>query len=71
MFGKKKEIELKIEGMHCERCAARVKDAIEALGCRASVSLESGIAKVRIPDSVSPEKVAETVTASGYTATAI
>ena len=71
MFGKKNEIEIKIDGMHCERCAARVKDALEGLGCRASVSLGDGKAKVKAPAAVTAEKIVETVNALGYTATLV
>ncbi len=71
MFGKKKEIELKIDGMHCDRCVARVKDALEALGCRATVSLGEGMAKVKAPEAVSSEKIVEAVSALGFTATVV
>lgn len=68
MFGKKKETVLRIDGMHCERCAARVRDALEAKGFHASVSLADGEAKVKHPDSVSPDAVAAVVNALGYSA---
>ena len=47
MFGKKNEIEVKIDGMHCEHCVGRVTNALEALGCRAHVSLAEGKAKIK------------------------
>ncbi|MBQ7475404.1 MAG: cation transporter [Clostridia bacterium] len=68
MFGKKKEITLSIEGMRCERCAARVKDAFEKIGCRAAVSLGDGTAKVRCPADLPEETLTGAVEALGFTA---
>ncbi|MBR6915382.1 MAG: cation transporter [Clostridia bacterium] len=66
MFGKKNEITLSVGGMQCERCAARVKDALEAIGCRANVSLADGTAKIKYPAAVTREKLVETVEALGF-----
>ena len=70
LFGKKKEVELKIGGMHCEKCVARVTDALAALGCKADVSLADGLAKVKCPASLPVDKLIGAVSALGYTATA-
>ena len=37
---------VKIEGMHCPHCSARVEKALKALGVGVEVSLEKGEAKV-------------------------
>lgn len=37
---------IKIEGMHCSHCTARVENALKALGLTVSVNLESGTATV-------------------------
>ncbi len=67
MFGKKKEIEVKIDGMHCEHCTARVTGVLEALGCRAHVSLADGKAKIKCPESVSTEAILDAIRSAGFT----
>ena len=67
MFGKKKEIEVKIDGMRCEHCVGRVTGALEALGCRADVSLADGKAKIKYPETVSVEAILDAIRAVGFT----
>ena len=64
-------VELKIEGMSCEHCVARVEKALAALEgvSAAEVRLEPGSATVT-GDSVSAADLAEAVDRAGYTATA-
>ncbi len=70
---KKKEVitmekTMKIEGMMCGHCEARVKNALLALeGVEsAEVSHETGTAKVTLKAEVSDEKLKETVEKEGY-----
>lgn len=48
LFSKKEEVTLHITGMHCEKCVARVKAALEAVDgvTQANVDLESETALV-------------------------
>ena len=48
LFDSKPEIRIRVEGMHCPKCVARVKDALEAVDgvLKAEVSLEEGSAVV-------------------------
>ena len=48
LFDIKPEIRIRVEGMHCPKCVARVKDALEAVDgvFKAEVSLEEGSAVV-------------------------
>ncbi|MCI7505775.1 MAG: cation transporter [Coriobacteriaceae bacterium] len=48
LFDIKPEIKMQVEGMHCPKCVARVKDALEAVDgvLKAEVSLEEGSAVV-------------------------
>ena len=48
MFSKKEEIKLNVTGMHCEKCVARVKTALEGVDgvTQAVVDLESETAVV-------------------------
>ena len=48
LFDVKPEIRIRVEGMHCPKCVARVKDALEAVDgvLKAEVSLEEGSAVV-------------------------
>lgn len=48
LFDIKPEMKIQVEGMHCPKCVARVKDALEAVDgvLKAEVSLEEGSAVV-------------------------
>lgn len=48
LFDIKPDVRIKIEGMHCPKCVARVKEALEAVDgvVKAEVSLEEGSAVV-------------------------
>ena len=48
LFDIKPEIRSRVEGMHCPKCVARVKNALEAVDgvLKAEVSLEEGSAVV-------------------------
>ena len=48
LFDIKPEIRIRVEGMHCPKCVARVKDALEAVDgvLKSEVSLEEGSAVV-------------------------
>ena len=67
MFGKNK-ITLKIEGMMCGHCEARVKQALEALTEveKADVSHEKGTAIVTVKDGASADVLKQAVEAQGY-----
>lgn len=71
LFGKKKEneIELKIEGMMCPHCEARVKNALLAVDgvADAAVSHKKGNAVVTLSKEVPLEALTEAVKAQGYT----
>ena len=62
---------LKIEGMMCPHCEARVKSALEALAevASADVSHEKGTAAVTLNSDISDDKLKETVEAQGYSVT--
>ena len=62
---------LKIEGMMCPHCEARVKSALEALAevQSAEVSHEKGTAVVTLSSDVPADKLKETVEAQGYSVT--
>ena len=59
----------KIDGMMCNHCVMHVKKALEALGLKAEVDLEKGIAKVS--GDASDEAVVRAVADAGYTATVL
>ena len=68
MFGKHKKT-IKVEGMMCEHCEARVKKALEALDEveKAEVSHQKGTAVVTYQDAEpSDELLRTTVEAQGY-----
>ena len=57
-----------VTGMHCEKCVARVKDAIEALdGVRAAkVTLEPGRAIVKMDEEIADDVIVSAVEAQGF-----
>ncbi len=58
---------IKIEGMSCAHCVARVQKALEALpGVTAQVLLEDGLAKVTTGGAVGDEALKAAVTGAGY-----
>ena len=59
---------MKIEGMMCPHCEARVKSTLEALACVASadVSHKTGEAVVTLTEDTASEVLADAVTAQGY-----
>ena len=67
----KMEKTMKIEGMMCPHCEARVKQTLEALSEveSAEVSHKSGTAVVTLSADISDEKLSEAVTAQGYKVT--
>ncbi len=58
---------IKIEGMTCGHCQARVEKALNGLdGVEASVNLEEKIASVTLTKPVSDNVLKNTVTEAGY-----
>ena len=64
---------MKIEGMMCAHCEARVKKALEALDAvsQAAVSHTDGTAVVTLTESVADEVLKQAVEAQDYPVTAI
>ncbi|MBR0541316.1 MAG: heavy-metal-associated domain-containing protein [Clostridia bacterium] len=63
--------EIKIDGMHCEHCAASVEKALSSLEGvkKVKVKLQKGIAK--LDGEVSDEAIKTAVTEAGFTVTGI
>lgn len=63
----KREIGLIISGMHCAGCSSRIEKALNDLGCSSvEVNLATGNALVNAEDSISDEKLVDTVRALGF-----
>src|SRR5690606_35928204 len=63
-------VELRVGGMTCAACAARVEKKLNRLaGVTATVNFATGTAHVRAPAGVSVDDLVRTVEATGYTAT--
>ena len=62
-------VKMKIEGMMCQHCEARVKNALESVSGveRAVVSHADGDAEVFCDDSVSKSALKQSVENAGYT----
>ena len=67
MFGKNK-VTMKIEGMMCGHCEARVKQTLEAIDgvAKADVSHEKGTAVVTLNGEVTTDTLRQAVEAQGY-----
>ncbi len=68
MFGKKNfDVEMKVEGMSCEHCSARVTEALNAIdGVKAEVDLKKKKAYVTLEKEVSDETLKSAVESAGY-----
>lgn len=63
---------IKIEGMMCKHCQARVQKALDAIsGVSAVVDLSSGTATVTAPETVTKEMLKKAVEDAGYEVTSI
>ena len=58
-------MKVRIDGMMCARCAARVQKALEAIGVKAEIDLENKCAL--IPDGSDAAAVKDAVEKAGYT----
>ncbi len=56
---------IKVEGMHCEHCSARVKKGVEALGIECDIDLSKGEVKV-IGESLDDKVLKDTIEALGF-----
>jgi len=63
--------EIKIDGMHCEHCAAKVENALSSLDGvkKVKVKLEKGLAK--LDGDVSDEAIKAAVSEAGFSVTGI
>ena len=66
LFAKKKKVNFKIEGMHCEKCVAKVADAIKKLGGKAEIDLKLGRAAVTCPEKLDAAAIVAAVEALGF-----
>ena len=69
LFAKKKKVNLKIEGMHCEKCVAKVADAIKKLCGKADIDLKLGRAAVTCPAALEDGALKAAVEALGFKCT--
>src|SRR6185503_8499050 len=64
-----REVRLRIDGMHCASCAARVERGLNRVeGVSASVNFLTEQATVRCPPDVAVERLVGAVESAGYTA---
>ena len=68
LFQKKKIVKLKITGMHCEKCSAKVDNAIKALGGSAKIDLKLGRAEIKVPEKIADADIISAVDNLGFKA---
>ncbi len=63
-------LKLKVSGMHCGHCQAKVEKALKGVSGAygVQVDLHAGSAEVDFDGKTSPERFVEAVRAAGYTA---
>jgi len=66
LFEKKKKLTLKIDGMHCEKCSAKVDAALMAARAKAEVDLKLGRAAVTCPEKIADDVLVKAVEACGF-----
>ena len=66
LFEKKKKLTLKIDGMHCEKCSAKVENTLKAAGAKAEIDLKLGRAAVTCPEKLENDVLVKTVEALGF-----
>ncbi len=68
-LGKKKKIEINIEGMSCRHCSERVEKLLNATpGVKATVDLEGAKAVIEASAKVSIEKIKKIIEEAGFKA---
>ncbi len=60
--------EIKIEGMHCAHCTARVEDALGAIDSvkKVKTDLKKGLAKIECEADISEAVIKEAIEALGF-----
>lgn len=67
-----REINLRVEGMHCAACVARVEAVLSENGCSdISINLANGNVLLSADDAVSPELLCKAINELGFKATAV
>ena len=66
LFEKKKKLTLKIDGMHCEKCSAKVDAALKAVGAKAEIDLQLGRASVVCAEKLDNAELIKAVEALGF-----
>ena len=66
LFAKKKKLTLKIDGMHCEKCSAKVDAALKAIGAKAEIDLKLGRASVVCAEKLDNAELIKAVEALGF-----
>lgn len=65
LFDKKKKVVLEITGMKCEKCVAKVENALKPFG-KAEVDLKLGSAVVTVPEKIAADELKAAVEAVGF-----
>lgn len=66
LFTKKKTVKARITGMHCEKCVAKVENAIKSLGGKAVIDLKLGRAEITVPEKITETEIKAAIEALGF-----
>ncbi len=65
-FLKKKTYNVKLDGLHCEKCIAKVQTALKALGGKADIDLKLGEVKITIPEKIDFDTIKKAIEGLGF-----
>ena len=63
---KKNNVTAKIDGMHCEKCVAKVEAALKGIGVKSKIDLKLGRAELIYPAKLDINTIKETIQALGF-----
>ncbi len=66
-FSKKKKVNVKLGGLHCANCVAKVEKAIASLGGKAEIDLKIGRGVITCSEKLNESKIKSEIEALGFT----
>ncbi len=68
LFGAMETVQLKVTGMHCPRCIARVKEALEGVEGVVSAGVDLDAGQATVEGTANAQELVEAVKAIGFDA---
>ena len=65
-FLKKATYNVKLDGLHCEKCIEKVQNALKSLGGKLDFDLKLGEGKITIPENIDFDTIKKAIEALGF-----